>query len=116
MTEGKLTEGKQLASIIPRVQKKRASKRTKHREATVSMENGLESVHGLGAVWIGRPRSSHVGALLPWFPAVATSPSVLSQFSELIVCGLIHSLGNGILIDQMFCSFVSFPASVSLGG
>lgn len=73
------------------------------------MENGLEGVHGLGAVWIGRPRSSHVGALLPWFPAVATSPSVLSQFSELIVCDLVHSLGNGILVDQ-----ISAPLSVFL--
>lgn len=96
---------------------KRASKRTKHIEVTVSRENGLGGVHGLRAVWIGKSRPSLVGTLLSWFPAVATSPSVLSRFSGLIVYGLVHSLGNDILVDQKtFCSFVSFPASVSLGG
>lgn len=95
LTEGKLTEGKQLTSKIPCMQKK-ASKRTKHIEATVSRENDLGGVHGLGVVWIGKPRPSLVGTLLSWFPAVATNPSVLSRFSGLIVCDLVHSLGNGI--------------------
>lgn len=117
LTEGNLTEGKQLANKIPCVQKKKSLK-----------ENQAQRGHCFQGEWPGR--CPWAGSCLnredkvqPCQSPTAPVPSYSHQpfcslpVLRLIVCGLVHSLGNVILVDQkMFCSFVSFPASVSLGG